>query len=529
MGQGATQLAAERRGRERDARSSQLQEYMVRRAVAEHDAAGLAQLVRYVDVNAALASGETLLVFAVKQGWADAVHVLLEAGEEDILSKWIKFGVLKTVGDLLCLLCCPEADPSQPDLTGSLPLHTAVLVNNAHIIAQLVTHRGIVNRPDATGLTALHVACCKGHTDLVVQLLQAGGQPDLATNNQEKCTSLMLAASCGYEDCAKALLEAKANPDFQDYRGHTAVSRAAIHNYPAVVKVLLTFGANPTIPNRTKTTPLQLAAVRNHCDVVKCLLEGGTKPDKHSSDLPPLHAAALNGCCVCAKHLLDCAVNIETEDNQRRTALFCAMADMPHVEHHYRYNPLVSKDASRVAVATHLVERGADVSRVWRSRFCFTRQRSAHQVALYKLAMRACQPLNMRSANLEELLQKLIIVRCADALILFRVVFPQVPHSKIEELLSVSNGKWESVDSSDVCKTCEMEGSSMAAECKKYTKEDVLSLIARSRSRPMSLKRLCRKRIRKVLSKNVLFLVSKLDISEELKSFIGLSSLAVYG
>ncbi len=78
MGQGQAQLSL--RGREQDARSSQLQEYMVRRAVEEHDRGGLARLVRYVDVNSALTSGETLLVFAVKEGWIDAVQVLLEAG-----------------------------------------------------------------------------------------------------------------------------------------------------------------------------------------------------------------------------------------------------------------------------------------------------------------------------------------------------------------------------------------------------------------------------------------------------------------
>ncbi len=423
------------------------------------------------------------------------------------------------------------ADPSQADLTGSLPLHTAVLVNNAQIITELVHHKGILNKTDVTGHTALHLAACKGHAEVVAQLLKGGALPDLPTKNQEQSTALMLAASCGHENCVQVLLENKANPNLQDYRGHTAVSKAALQNCSTVVKVLLTFRADAEIPNRTKTTPLQLAATRNYCDVVRCFLEQGVKPDKHSSDLPPLHAAALNGCCLCAEQLLRYGVNIEVEDSQRRTALFCAMADLPHVEHHYRYNPL-SIDPTRIAVAKVLIWHGADVGRVWRSRFCFTRQRSAHQVALYKIAMRACQPFNMNVSILEELLQKIITVRCADALLLFRVVFPQLTGNKVVELLSGSNGKWEAGDppmnDEDVCPTCELEGSTSATECRKLMKDEVIALIQQSTARPLSLKKLCRKRVRKVLSKNVPFLVQNLNISKELKTFIGLDSFAVY-
>ena len=500
MGQSQTQLV--QRGKEQDARNTQLQEYMVRKAVAEHDSEGLRHLVRYVDVNGFLASGETLLVFAIKEGWVDAVQVLLDAG----------------------------ADPEKVDLTGSLPLHTAVLVNNPQIINQLVYHKGILNRTDDTGLSALQLACCKGHADIVHQLLKAGAQPDVPTKSQEKSTALMICADYGFEECAKALLEWKANPDLQDYRGHTALSRAAVQNCPNVVSVLLKYHANTDLPNRTKTTPVQLATIRNFCDVVERLLEGGAKPGKSSTDLPPLHASALNGCCNCAELLLQAGVKIEGEDNQRRTALFSAMADMPHVEHHYRYNPL-QKGTSKLDVAQLLVRHGADVGRVWRSRFCFTRQRSNHQVAQYKLAMRACQPLNMNSGNLEELLQKIILVRCADALLLFHVVFPQVSANKISDLLSGSNGRWETSESSaddTECTTCKLEGSPQASECKKITKDHILRLIKDKRVNPLSLKQFCRKRIRKVLSKNVPYLVNKLNISEELKSYIGLKSLVVY-
>ena len=501
MGQNQTQLAL--RGKEQDARNTQLQEYMVRKVVAEQDCDGLRQLVRYVDVNGFLASGETLLVFAIKEGWVDAVQVLLEAG----------------------------ADPGKPDLTGSLPLHTAVLVNNSQIISELVHYKGTLNKTDETGVTALQLACCKGHADITGELLKAGAQPDLPTKSQEKSTALMICAAHGYEDCAKVLLEWKADPNLQDYRGHTAISKAAVENYPKVVNVLLKYDANADLPNRTKTTPVQLATIRNFFDVVQYLLDGGSNPAKSSTDLPPLHAAALNGCCECAKQLLRSGVRIEGEDNQRRTALFSAMADMPHVEHHYRYNPL-QKGTSRLDVAQLLIQHGADVGRVWRSRFCFTRQRSNHQVAQYKLAMRACQPLNMNFNNLEELLQKIIIVRCADGLFLFRAVFPQISIDKIAELLSGSNGKWEVTDSCsdpDECPVCLLDGDNTSArECRKLTKDDILTVLEMRRSNPLSLKHLCRKRMRKVLSKNVPYLVKKLNISDELQNYVCLKSLVTY-
>ena len=116
-----------------------------------------------------------------------------------------------------------------------------------------------------------------------------------------------------------------------------------MHNQPEVTSVLLEFGANPDLGNRTRMTPIQMAAIRDHCQVVKHLLIGGARPERHSKDLPPLHAAALNGCVQCVEQLVQSKAQLEGEDSQRKTALFCALADMPHVEHHYRYNPLNSE------------------------------------------------------------------------------------------------------------------------------------------------------------------------------------------
>ena len=48
------------------------------------------------------------------------------------------------------------ADPGQADLTGSLPLHTAVLVHNMEILEQLAQNKLILNKTDLTGMKPKH-------------------------------------------------------------------------------------------------------------------------------------------------------------------------------------------------------------------------------------------------------------------------------------------------------------------------------------------------------------------------------------
>ena len=186
--------------------------------------------------------------------------------------------------------------------------------------------------------------------------------------------------------------------------------------------------------------------------------------------------------------------------------------------------------ASRQRVAELLIEKGCDVTRVWRARFCFTRHRSANQVALYKLAMRACYPLNINKPSLEELLQKILFVGCADAIMVFYVTFPQYHVRKIIDMLTNNNGQWRSRDqaSTNECATCKKEGRVLPARCMQMSKDNVLHWLKQKLNQPMTLKAFCRKRIRKCLSRNVISLVKRVDISEELQDYVTLQTCDTY-
>ncbi len=469
-------------GKEREVATTQLREYMIRKAINEDITSEMQQLVKYIDPDACLASGECLLIFAMKHGSLDVVKLLIKQG----------------------------ADLNKSDETGSKPLHTAVLTEKLELVNVLLESGASVDDMDNTGLSSLHLACNKGNAKLTKTLLEAGAKPNQQTNNSDKTCALIIGSTYGQEECVKELLEHGADPDLADKWGFTSLSKATINSRLGCVHLLLSHRADLNIANQSQATPVQYAAIRNHCDILKVLTEHNAEMAKYNVDILPLAAAALNGCYQCAEELLQKGSKTEWTDRQNKTALYYAMADKPKIEHLYNSYPL-SPPVDRLLCSQLLIQHGADVSKLWRHKFWETRQRSQEQIASYKLAIRAFGFADVSSKVLRSLCHKLTVSGCHDALQLFCVA-GYLPESGALNVPSPSN--------STKCHSCSYESDEASKYCIQLTGDKLDAWLQERTQSPLPLKHLCRLKIRSLISYNVIFCVKSIPLTEELRNYI---------
>lgn len=126
------------------------------------------------------------------------------------------------------------ADLELPDDDGEFPLYKAAKNSNA-MVTLLLAHGTEVSLLNRDGSHALHFCACWGHTYRLQALLDAGVPADLL--EEPAMTALDYACGNGHYECAKALLQAGADPN-------AALFRAADYGSLSVVELLLAFGAD---------------------------------------------------------------------------------------------------------------------------------------------------------------------------------------------------------------------------------------------------------------------------------------------
>ncbi len=121
--------------------------------------------------------------------------------------------------------------------------------------------------------TALHLASSTRKTLYLSQLLEAGANPDF--QNQEGQSPLMLAVINFKDECVRILLEGGANPNLQNSSGDTALMLACVFEDPQIVAMLLKAGANQDIRNARGQSALEIARIRGATDLESLLLSAG--------------------------------------------------------------------------------------------------------------------------------------------------------------------------------------------------------------------------------------------------------------
>lgn len=110
---------------------------------------------------------------------------------------------------------------------------------------------------------------------LLLSLLGCSQQELAAPFRTSVDQELILASMRGDGVGVWAALAAKADPDFTDRSGNTALIFAARDGHLAIAEILLEYGATVDWQDDEKVTPLILASSRNHPAIVTLLLNHG--------------------------------------------------------------------------------------------------------------------------------------------------------------------------------------------------------------------------------------------------------------
>jgi ankyrin repeat protein len=259
--------------------------------------------------------------------------------------------------------------PARPLRADDLPAAAAAGATAA--VERLLELGYAVDTQDRQGATALLHACGAGHREIAARLLEAGADPALATLNgmiplaaavgarrdalvglllehqvptdqrlPGDATALMIAAALGYPEIAEQLLDAGAEVNAVDARGHSALHAAAqfgfAHNDSLRARrlfdALLKRGAEVNRPDQEGKTPLLLllgAHLRPGSEsdathigaLVPVLLDAGAQLE-HADQrgVTALHACAMHALLPPARVLLARGANRAAADAFGRTA-----------------------------------------------------------------------------------------------------------------------------------------------------------------------------------------------------------------
>jgi ankyrin repeat protein len=312
-------------------------------------------------------SGYTALMYAVSSNHLPLTEALISSGARTTPQS-------NQANDRTTALVIAVANQNQPP---SLPLTQALL--------KASDSRQSINIPDAAGWTPLMYAAYRGSVPIVQALLTAGADVTYATPNgqtalsisQQNCTPALQAAysqtlyndffnavatndlagvkkalaakanpSYVVESCSmlimaitqnntaitQALIDAKADVNFQDNKGATALIYAAFNNNLDLVKALLAAGANPNLQTNAangSTTALLLATKAGNEAMVKALLKAPTISQsintQDSTGATALIYAVQSGNTALVKALTQVkGINANLQDNTGMTALMYA-------------------------------------------------------------------------------------------------------------------------------------------------------------------------------------------------------------
>jgi hypothetical protein len=159
---------------------------------------------------------------------------------------------------------------------------------NAYKVIEFLREGANVNTRDEDGLTPLHYAASRGYVEVARLLLENGA--DVNAKNEHGITPLHVAASEGHAEVVRLLLEHGADANARDEDGLTPLHNAAANGHLDVVKLLLEKGADPAIRSNGDWTPLDIARALGHAEVVKVLETFlGSTPSIVSVECSSLH------------------------------------------------------------------------------------------------------------------------------------------------------------------------------------------------------------------------------------------------
>lgn len=195
-----------------------------------------------------------------------------------------------------------------------------------------------IDATDAEGMTLLMLAASKGHADLAKALIDRGADVSATCEDQNNFDAMMMACGSGHVEVASLLLDHGADVNaryaVESSQGpvgnQTALSLAANRDHPDVCQLLIKRGADMEIVAESGYTALMWALVNGASEeAAEILLDAGANPDPGTQPVAdfsgalstPLILAASNGMSRVACRLVEAKVNLNAKDSSGWTAL----------------------------------------------------------------------------------------------------------------------------------------------------------------------------------------------------------------
>ena len=208
---------------------------------------------------------------------------------------------------------------------GSTPLHHAAIAGHSGIISALLLRGANKDALDLDGATPLMWATGEGQLDAVETLLAAGA--DYNIRDVEYDDSALDAAACdAHIPVLKALVGHRANVNFRDCKGLSALHKAAIRDQARAIDALIDAGADIDLKSNNGGTPLFLAAYYSCSKSMLTLLKRGAEVMMRDE----FESSHLHHACVGRRPGLEKAVDLLLRWGADETAL--SIDGLPPVE-----------------------------------------------------------------------------------------------------------------------------------------------------------------------------------------------------
>lgn len=258
------------------------------------------------DVNQYDCSGETALLIACENGFADVVSVLLESGASVVATDPSgNTGLLRAAGgqswrdtddenltQIGRALLNVGADVNASNRNGQTPLSRALANNYFNMTRLLVSAGANVNVPNSGRCSPLAIALAQKSSELVRILVNAGANANGEDDHGQ--AHLIKAVLDDFTDGVKLLVRSGVALDRADKDGLTALMHAAENGNPEIVRELLRAGADVTATNSEKLNALTLALRNGHSDVAGIILKSPASLGLGTSSGALMVAACLN-------------------------------------------------------------------------------------------------------------------------------------------------------------------------------------------------------------------------------------------
>jgi len=174
--------------------------------------------------------------------------------------------------------------------TGETPLFWAVKYDGASTVKTLLNAKANLQARDSLGNSVLHAAVRWNAKNAVTTLLNAG--IDVNVHSLDLTTPLHDAVRLGVTDIAVILINRGADLEVRDSGGNTPFMEAVKADQIDTVKLLARMGANPMTRNANGDTPLHAAIAQADNVSIKTLLDMGVSIHaRNTTNRTPFHFA----------------------------------------------------------------------------------------------------------------------------------------------------------------------------------------------------------------------------------------------